>query len=93
LPAKEFFMPKIIVYSGPSCPYCVRAKQLLQKKGAAFTDIDVKADAAQFDKMFSKSGGRKTIPQIFIDGRHIGGCDDLYALDSAGKLDALLAVP
>lgn len=83
-------MPKIIVYSGPNCPYCVRAKQLLQKKGAAFTDYDVKADGAKFDEMLSKSGGRKTIPQIFINDKHIGGCDDLYALDAAGKLDALL---
>lgn len=84
-------MPNIIVYSGPSCPYCVRAKQLLQKKGVPFTDIDVKADTAKFDEMLAKSGGRKTIPQIFIGGQHIGGCDDLYALDAAGKLDPMLA--
>lgn len=84
-------MPNIIVYSGPSCPYCVRAKQLLQKKGVPFTDIDVKADTAKFDEMLTKSGGRKTIPQIFIGGQHIGGCDDLYALDAAGKLDPMLA--
>jgi len=84
-------MPKIIVYSGPSCPYCVRAKMLLTKKGAAFTDYDVKADAAKFDEMLAKTGGRKTIPQIFINDKHIGGCDDLYALDAAGKLDPLLA--
>jgi glutaredoxin 3 len=83
-------MPKIIVYSGPNCPYCVRAKQLLQKKGAAFTDYDVKADSAKFDEMLQKSGGRKTIPQIFINDKHIGGSDELYALDAAGKLDALL---
>jgi len=84
-------MPKITVYSGPSCPYCVRAKQLLTKKGAAFTDYDVKADSVKFDEMLAKTGGRKTIPQIFIGDKHIGGCDDLYALDAAGKLDALLA--
>ena len=84
-------MSNIIVYSGSNCPYCVRAKQLLQKKGAAFTDYDVKADAAKFDEMLAKTGGRKTIPQIFINDRHIGGCDDLYTLDAAGKLDALLA--
>ena len=83
-------MAQIIVYSGPNCPYCVRAKQLLTKKGASFTNYDVKADTAKFDEMFAKSGGRKTIPQIFINGQHIGGCDDLYALDAAGKLDALL---
>ncbi len=84
-------MSKVIVYSGPNCPYCVRAKQLLTKKGAIFTDYDVKADAVKFDEMFAKSGGRKTIPQIFINDQHIGGCDDLYALDAAGKLDAMLA--
>ena len=84
-------MPNITVYSGPSCPYCVRAKQLLSKKGVAFTDIDVKADQAKFDEMLAKTGGRKTIPQIFIGDKHIGGCDDLYALDAAGKLDAMLA--
>ena len=83
-------MPKITVYSGPSCPYCVRAKALLQKKGVAFEDIDVKADPAKRDEMLRLSNGRTTIPQIFIDGRHIGGCDDLYALDAAGKLDPLL---
>ena len=84
-------MPAIIVYSGPSCPYCQRAKMLLQKKGAAFTEFDVKADSAKFEEMLAKTGGRKTIPQIFINGQHIGGCDDLYALDAAGKLDGLLA--
>lgn len=86
-------MPQIIVYSGPNCPYCVRAKQLLMKKGAAFTDYDVKANGAKFEEMLEKSKGRKTIPQIFIGGQHIGGCDDLYALDAAGKLDAMLAGP
>jgi glutaredoxin 3 len=86
-------MPKITVYSGPGCPYCQRAKMLLQKKGAAFTEFDVKADAAKFDEMLAKTGGKKTIPQIFIGDKHIGGCDDLYALDAAGKLDALLAAP
>ena len=84
-------MSNVLVYSGPNCPYCVRAKQLLTKKGAAFTDYDVKADQAKFDEMLGKSGGRKTIPQIFINGQHIGGCDDLFALDAAGKLDAMLA--
>ena len=84
-------MTEVIVYSGPNCPYCVRAKQLLQKKGVSFAAIDVKADAARFEEMLARTGGRKTIPQIFIGGTHVGGCDDLYALDAAGKLDALLA--
>lgn len=84
-------MPQITVYSGPNCPYCQRAKMLLQKKGVAFEEIDVRADPARLDEMMKRANGRKTIPQIFIGGRHIGGCDDLHALDAAGKLDALLA--
>ena len=84
-------MPHITVYSGPNCPYCARAKALLQKKGAAFEEIDVRADPAKLDEMTRKSGGKKTIPQIFVDGKHIGGCDDLYALDAKGGLDPLLA--
>jgi glutaredoxin 3 len=84
-------MAQIIVYSGPSCPYCIRAKALLQKKGASFTDIDVRADPDKLAEMKQKSGGKQTIPQIFINGQHIGGCDDLYALDASGKLDGLLA--
>jgi glutaredoxin 3 len=83
-------MPAIIVYSGPNCPYCVRAKALLKKKGAAFEEVDVKADAKRFEEMLAKSNGKRTIPQIFIGGVHIGGCDDLHALDAAGKLDPLL---
>jgi glutaredoxin 3 len=84
-------MPLITVYSGPTCPYCERAKMLLKKKGATFQDFDVRADAGKLAEMLEKSGGKRTIPQIFIGDRHIGGCDDLYALDAAGKLDALLA--
>ena len=84
-------MPQIIVYSGPNCPYCVRAKALLKKKGAAFEEVDVKADTVRFEEMLSKSNGKRTIPQIFIGGVHVGGCDDLHALDAAGKLDAMLA--
>lgn len=84
-------MAEVIVYSGPHCPYCVRAKQLLQKKGAVFTEIDVKADPARQEEMIARSQGRRTIPQIFINGQHVGGCDDLYALDAANKLDPLLA--
>ncbi len=84
-------MSTITVYSGPSCPYCSRAKLLLQKKGASFEEIDVRANPDKLDEMKKRSGGKQTIPQIFINGQHIGGCDDLYALDAAGKLDALLA--
>ncbi len=83
-------MANIVVYSGSSCPYCVRAKGLLKKKGAEFQEYDVKADSARFEEMLAKSNGKRTIPQIFINGVHIGGCDDLHALDAAGKLDPLL---
>jgi glutaredoxin 3 len=84
-------MPQITVYSGPNCPFCERAKMLLKKKGAAFEDFNVKSDADKLTEMMDRSGGMRTIPQIFINGQHIGGCDDLFALDSAGKLDPLLA--
>ena len=84
-------MATITVYSGDACPYCQRAKMLLQKKGAAFEEVNVTANPERRIEVMEKSGGRKTIPQIFINGQHIGGCDDLYALDSAGKLDGLLA--
>ncbi|HVY12182.1 MAG TPA: glutaredoxin 3 [Alphaproteobacteria bacterium] len=84
-------MAKVTVYSGPGCPYCDRAKALLKSKGVNFEDFNVRADPAKFDEMLKISNGRKTIPQIFINGQHVGGCDDLMALNSAGKLDAMLA--
>ena len=83
-------MAEIVVYSGPQCPYCVRAKELFKRKGVAFTEYDVKSDVARFEEMLAISNGRRTIPQIFINGQHIGGCDDLYALDAKGGLDPLL---
>jgi len=83
-------MAEIVVYSGPQCPYCVRAKELFKRKGVAFTEYDVKSDTARFEEMLAISNGRRTIPQIFINGQHIGGCDDLYALDAKGGLDPLL---
>ena len=83
-------MAKITVYSGPHCPYCDKAKALLHRKNAAFEEFNVKDDSAKLEEMLERSGGRKTIPQIFIDGRHIGGCDDLYALDASGGLDPIL---
>jgi glutaredoxin 3 len=82
---------RIIVYSTPFCGYCAAAKRLLNSKGAEFTEIDVMFEPARRDEMVEKSGGRRTVPQIFIDGRHIGGFDDLSALDSSGELDGLLA--
>ncbi len=84
-------MAKVEIYSSPYCGYCNRAKQLLRSKGVAFEETDVVADESKRDVMVQRAGGRRTVPQIFIDGRHVGGCDDLYALESEGKLDPLLA--
>lgn len=81
----------IIVYSKDYCPYCVKAKNLLKKKGASFTEIDLSKHPEKLEEMLAKSGGRKTVPQIFIGDRHIGGFDDMAALDAKGELDALLA--
>jgi glutaredoxin 3 len=83
-------MPEIIVYSKAYCPYCHAAKALLKQKGAAFIEIDLTTDAEGQRAMTKRAGGRSTVPQIFIDGRHIGGCDDLHALDARGGLDPLL---
>jgi len=83
-------MPNIKIYTTPICPYCVRAKALLRKKGASFEEIDVFMNTDARAEMELKSGGRYTVPQIFIGERHVGGCDDLYALDRAGELDPLL---
>jgi len=83
-------MSDVTVYSGSNCPYCERAKELLKKKNVAFQEFNVQQDATKLEEMLARSGGRKSVPQIFINGEHIGGCDDLYALNVAGKLDALL---
>jgi glutaredoxin 3 len=83
-------MPEIIVYSKGYCPYCQAAKALLKKKGAAFTEIDLTTDPEGQRAMTKRANGRSTVPQIFIDGRHIGGSDDLHALDARGGLDPLL---
>jgi glutaredoxin 3 len=84
---------RIIVYTTPFCGYCASAKRLLTRKGAAFTEIDILADAQQRRAMMERAGGRRTVPQIFIDDRHIGGYDDLSALDASGELDRLLEEP
>lgn len=84
-------MAKIEMYSSFWCPFCARAKTLLERKGAQVTEIDVDMDVDKRKEMVQRSGGRRSVPQIFIDGRHVGGCDDLYALERAGKLDPLLA--
>jgi glutaredoxin 3 len=85
--------PRILVYSTPFCGYCAAAKRLLSAKGAEYTEIDVMMDPERRQEMLAKSGGLRTVPQIFIDGRHIGGFDELNALDRAGDLDPLLAAP
>ena len=85
-------MAKIEIYTTPWCGYCARAKALLEKKGAAFEETDVMEDAVKRTEMRERSR-RTTVPQIFINGQHIGGSDELVALEQAGKLDALLAQP
>lgn len=82
--------PKIEIYTTQVCPYCVRAKELFKRKGVEFEEIHVDGDDALRMKMVERAGGRRTVPQIFINDQHVGGCDDLYALDHADKLDALL---
>jgi glutaredoxin 3 len=83
-------MPDITVYTTPYCPYCTRAKALLTRKGAAFEEIDISRSPAERDAMIKRANGGYTVPQIFIGGRHVGGCDDLHALDAKGELDQLL---
>lgn len=83
-------MAKIEIYTKAFCPYCSRAKALLDDKGAHYEEIDLTMDRAGFDAMVGRANGRRTVPQIFIDDRHIGGSDDLAALDAGGKLDALI---
>jgi glutaredoxin 3 len=81
----------IVIYTKSTCPYCHAAKDLLNRKGAAFEEIRVDGDRAAQAAMAVKAGGRSTVPQIWIGGAHVGGCDDLYALDEAGRLDPMLA--
>jgi glutaredoxin 3 len=83
-------MPKIEVYSTAVCPYCVAAKNLLKSKGLEWNEVRVDADPAQRDLMLQRSGGRRTVPQIFINDQHVGGYDDLVAADRSGKLRQLL---
>ncbi len=83
-------MATIEIYTKFLCPYCTRAKALLTGKGVSFEEIDISAGGPRRAEMIDRAGGRQTVPQIFIDGRHVGGCDDLVALDRAGGLDPLL---
>ncbi len=84
-----FGMANIEIYTRSWCGFCARAKHLLESKGAPFTEIDVEVED-RVQEMIQRSNGGRTVPQIFIDGKPVGGCDDLYALDAAGKLDAML---
>ncbi|MBF0422726.1 MAG: glutaredoxin 3 [Magnetococcales bacterium] len=84
-------MPDIEIYSTTVCPYCVRAKQLLEKKKVSYREFNLTKNPELRDEMLQRANGKKTVPQIFINGQHVGGCDDLYALEAAGQLDPLLA--
>ena len=83
-------MAKVEIYTNPMCPYCWRAKRLLGSKGVEFVEVDIWQEPSRREEMIRRAAGRYTVPQIFIDGRHVGGSDDLAALEHAGKLDALL---
>ncbi len=84
-------MAPIVIYTQDYCPYCSSAKELLHRKGVAFTEIDVTGNRTSREEMIARANGRTTVPQIFIGSMHIGGCDDLYALEDSGKLDPLLS--
>lgn len=79
------------IYSSPLCGFCHAAKRLLSQKGVNFSEIDVLQDPARKPEMIERANGKRTVPQIFIDGTHVGGCDELYALEREGRLDAMLS--
>ncbi len=83
-------MAKIEIYTWSTCPFCMRAKKLLDRKGAEYTNYDITGDDAARAKMVERTGGPSSVPQIFINDKHIGGCDDLHELDYDGKLNPLL---
>jgi glutaredoxin 3 len=85
-------MAQVEMYTTMFCPYCTRARTLLRNKGASFVDIDILEQPERRAEMIQRAGGRSTVPQIFIDGVHIGGCDDLVAIDRAGELDLRLGL-
>jgi glutaredoxin 3 len=87
---QEVVMTEVIVYMKRTCPYSRQAMDLLNEKGCEFQKVDIAADDSRREEMVERCGGRHSVPQIFIAGRHIGGCDDLYALEECGELDALL---
>lgn len=83
-------MPEVEVYTTPMCPYCRSAKELLRRKGVEFREINVDGEFQRRVEMTARANGRRTVPQIFVGDTHVGGCDDLYALEEAGELDRLL---
>jgi glutaredoxin 3 len=86
-------MAKVEIYTWRFCPFCIRAKRLLDRKGVAYTEYEIDGDEAARETMVARgSDGRRSVPQIFIDDRHVGGCDDLHALDRRGQLDPLLGI-
>lgn len=84
-------MKPVEIYTTPICGFCRMAKSLLDKKGVSYTEIDVMVNPSKKSEMVSRANGGRTVPQIFIDNTHVGGCDDLYALERAGRLDGMLA--
>lgn len=84
-------MAAVEIYSSPLCGFCYRAKSLLSSKGVAFTEVDVLMNGARKQEMVKRAGGRTSVPQIFINDLHVGGCDELYALEQKGELDSMLA--
>lgn len=86
-------MADVVIYTTPFCPYCSRAKRLLDSKGVTYEEIDLYMQPGRRDEMVQRAEGRTTVPQIFIDGTPVGGCDDIHALDRAGKLNPMLGIP
>ena len=84
-------MASVEIYTWRACPFCIRAKQLLDRKGVNYTEFAIDGDEAARSAMANKSGGRRSVPQVFINGEHMGGCDELYGLERSGQLDGLLA--
>ena len=84
--------PKVVIYSTGWCPYCERARALLQRKGVPYTEIRIDEQPAERATMVERSGGRRTVPQIFVGDEYLGGSDEIHALERSGKLDELLAV-
>ncbi len=85
-------MTEVVMYSTSWCPYCTRARLLLKEKGVPFTEIDIEREPERRAEMIERAGGRTSVPQIFAGDRHLGGCDDIHALEAQGRLDALLGL-